>query len=77
MPRETVARWSKVRIPCFGAPLRLLVCMSRIGSNGIGAEGAAAIGAGLASVPQLQTLEYVLGGMGGGAVAHRAGWRLV
>ncbi len=36
------------------------VALCSLNSNSIGPEGAAAISRGLASVPQLQTLEYVV-----------------
>jgi hypothetical protein len=36
------------------------LCSRSLGHNGIGAAGAAAIGAGLVHLPQLQTLEYVV-----------------
>ena len=35
-------------------------CLFRLGDNSIGAEGAAAIGAGLHGVPSLTSLEYVM-----------------
>ena len=38
----------------------MCVAVISLGGNGIGAEGAAAIGAGLHGVPSLTSLEYVM-----------------
>ncbi len=49
-------QWHRLRLCCFMSGL----CSCSLGYNRLGNAGAAAIGAGLVHLPQLQTLEYVV-----------------